>query len=313
MSRGDDQFKVFFVAGDTSKPVIIVPTATALPECCFILPLFGNSNYVLSPDDLKQDETGFFRPYDLNAIDSVEFVIQKCENGVFVDKIIITNDDYGTYIALGDEIVNGLSLVSLKNINWSRVLLEELAGVYRVATNENSIFATEPIQHDYSFEFDLKEYTADRADKTVFFKVSNTGSMGDRKDSRKRMAFPANWVDGIRLPGSCGYDNDTYTKTYHRLRTGRLNHTETSRVKKTEFRGRPITEGARDFFANELMMADLVEFTDYNKNSANTHVATPVHGDGDFAPVYTRGSSKAHFIVVFTDAFDNMIKHHCTT
>lgn len=45
----------------------------------------------------------------------------------------------------------------------------------------------------------------------------------------------------------------------------------------------------------------------------NTHVRTPVHGDGDFSPTYTRRNSKAFFEVQFTDAYDNMIKKHCTT
>ena len=58
-----------------------------------------------------------------------------------------------------------------------------------IKTNEDSIFSSEPVQNDFGFEFDLKEFSVDRADKTVFFKVSNEGSMGDRSDSRKRMAF----------------------------------------------------------------------------------------------------------------------------
>lgn len=310
--RGDDQFTVLFIAGDTAKPAIVVPTAKALPECCVILPLFGNSDYVANSDEFKQDETSFKRAYDPNAIDSVEFVIQKCGVNGFEDKHTITNNDYGIYVPLGAEVVNGFSLVSIKLINWSKVLVDFGAGIYRIKTNENSIFATEPVQNDFSFEYDLKEFTVDRADKTVFFKVSNDGSMGSL-DPRQRMAFPANWVDGIRLPGSFGKDNRDYTKTYHQLESGKRNFTEEIARDKFIYSSRLITEGPRNFFKNELMMANLVEITDYNKNAANTHINTPVHGDGAFSPTYPRNNSKAFFEVQFTDAFDNQNKKHCVT
>lgn len=314
MSRGDDQFAVFFIAGDTAKPAIVIPTAKAIPECCVILPLFGNLQYA-DPDffdEFKQDETSFFRSYDINAIDSVELEIQKCGANGFENVHTITNNDYGIYVALGDEIVNGLSLVSIKSINWSKVLVDFGQGVYRVATNEDSIFPTEDIQHDFSFEYELKEFTETRADKTVFFKVSNQGSMGSL-DPRKRIAFPANWVDGIRLPGSIKDGRREYTKTYHRLESGKLNFTETSAIDKLTFSSRLIKEAPRDFFKNELMMANLVEITNYNKNAANTYITTPVHGDGEFAPTYPRNNSKAFFEVQFTDAFDNQRKKHCVT
>jgi len=315
MSRGDAQFAVLFIAGETLKPEIIIPTAEPIPECCFILPLFGNSDFgnPLLFDEFKQDETSFFRPYDPNTIDSVELVIQKCENGIFVDKHTIIDNEFGIFKDLGDEIINGFSLVSLKNINWSKILLDFKAGEFRIKTNENSIFSSEPVQNDFSFIFDLKEFTANRADKTVFFKVSNDGSMGDRIDPRKRIVFPLGWEDGIRLPGEFGFDHRDYTKTFHRFESGKKVFSESTGTKKFTFKGKPITEEARKFFANELMMADLVEITDYNKNNANTHIKTPVHGDGEFSPTYSPNTIKAFFDVEFTDAFDNNIKKHCIT
>ena len=59
------------------------------------------------------------------------------------------------------------------------------------------------------------------------------------------------------------------------------------------------------------MMANLVRVTDYNRNAANTHIDTRIHGDGEFAPEYFTESALAHFEVEFTSADDNYEKLHC--
>ena len=125
MPRGDSYFELLFVSGDTSKPEIVVPTATPIPECCYILPLFANSDYVANSDEFKQDETGYFNFYDASAITAVDLIIQKCKtDGTFEDKHIIIDDTYGTYKALGVEVINGLNYISIKNINWSKILVD---------------------------------------------------------------------------------------------------------------------------------------------------------------------------------------------
>ncbi|GAG26388.1 unnamed protein product, partial [marine sediment metagenome] len=111
MSRDDEHSGLLFVAGETAKPALVIPTAKPIPECCYILPMFGNSDWEdpeLS-DPFKQDETGYFGYYDPNAIDTVVLAIQKCNSGEFEDVEVITNSDYGTYKALGVEVINGLN------------------------------------------------------------------------------------------------------------------------------------------------------------------------------------------------------------
>ena len=309
--RGDDQFAILFIAGETSKPSIVVPNATPIPECCFILPLFGNSDYVANPDQFKQDETSYFNYYDGSAIDTVELVIQKNVGCVWVDQETITNNDYGTFSALGTEVINGLNYISIKNINWSKVLVDFGAGVYRIQTNEESIFASEATQHSESFEYDLQEFDANKADNTVFFKIDNSGSLGDRFDATKRFAFPADWSDGMRLPGEFGFDRSDLKKEYHKFNSGKLEYTTSKRTPKFTFKGKPLSEGPRKYFENELMLADIVLVTDYNKNAANTHIDTPVHGDGEFGPAYSPNTNKAYFDIEFTSAYDNYIKKHC--
>jgi len=311
MSRGDSTFAILFIAGETSKPNIVVPVATPIPECCVILPLFGNSDYVANPDDFKQDETGYFNYYDGSAIATVDLIIQKSVNCDFEDQHTIIDNTYGIYKALGVEVINGLNYISIKKINWSQILIDFGPGVYRIQTNETSIFASDTVQHDQSFEYDLREFSVNLADQTVFFKTTNSGLLGDRFDSTRRFAFPAGWEDGIRLPGRFGFDHSDYEKTYHKFNSGKKVFTTNTREEKYEFRGLPLAEGPRKYFANELMQADLVEVTDYSKNAANTHIETPVHGAGEFGPVYTSNTSKANYTVEFTNGYDNFIKHHC--
>lgn len=315
MSRGDVHSSLLFVAGETAKPVIVVPTANPIPECCYILPLFGNLDYAdpnLS-DPFKEDQNSYFNYYDASAVTAVDLAIQKCNSvGEFVDSVVITNDDYGTYKALGVEVIGGLNYISLKNINWSKVLVDFGAGVYRLRTSETTIFASEGLQYSTSIQYDLKSFSTQRADKTVFFKVSNSGSLGNRQDGTKRFTFPADWEDGMRLPGSFGYDTSAYTNEYTIYNDNSKQWTKKLREPKYFFKGnRPLSEEARKYFENELMMADRVLITDHNKNAANTHIDTPVHGAGEFAPEYTANSSKAHFDVEFTHAFENYVKEFC--
>ena len=129
--RGDVQTQILFGVGSTAKPVITVPAVQDLEECCYITPVFGNPDYIASPDPLKEGTNSYFNFYDPNAITAVTLNIQKCVGGAFVTQHTIIDDTYGTFKDLGVEIKRGLNYISIKNINWSKVLVDFGAGTYR--------------------------------------------------------------------------------------------------------------------------------------------------------------------------------------
>lgn len=314
-TRGESEFLIAKGVGNTSKEQLVVPTLKDLKECCYISPVFGNVDYLTTPDDLKEDYNSYFNYYDQNAVTSVDLVIEKCENGGFVEKHTIINDTYGAFSPLGNEVHNvwgvDLNYISIKNLNWSKVLDDFGEGTYRIKTNETTIYALEGVQNAFSLTYELKAFTAQRADSTVRFKINNTGVLGDRNDPRNKIVFPNDWEDQLRVIGSFGQDFSEPTDSYTVFADGFEEFTERKRKDKMIFHSDRISEAPRKYFRNELMMANLVSVTNYGRNLANTHIDTPVHGSGEFAPVYHILSKLAGFQVEFMDAYDNQEKLHC--
>ena len=311
-SRGQSTKTKVFGAGSTSKPTLTTDTLEDLIECCYILPLLGNPDFATPElaDPLKEDETSYFNYYDPESIDTVTLNLQKCVDGVFVTQHTFTDNTYGTFSDLGDEVIDGLIYISIKNINWSKVLVNFGAGIYRTQTDETTIFASEGIQHSESLVYELKTFTARNADRTVFFKIDNSGVLGDRFDPRKKFSFPANWQDGLRVDGTYGQDFRDFEKDFTIFNDGSKEYLTTKGIDKMLFHAERLSEDARRYFKNELMMANLIEVTNYGRNLANTHTNTPVQSSGEFAPVYFDESKLAGFIVEFTDAYENQEKLH---
>ncbi len=308
-SRGDVTTKVGFRVGNTSKPVLVVPSVEDLSECCYINPVFGNVDYLTEPDDFKEDYTSYFNYYDQNAITAVVLEIQKCESGAFIDKHTITDNTYGEFVALGDEVHDELNYTYIRNLNWSKILDDFGAGIYRIKTIETDIFTD--VNNAYSLTYDLKAFTADRANGTVRFKIENTGVLGDANNAQKKFTFPDNWVDQFRVEGTYGQDFSELIKESTIFNDGFKEYIKTEREDKGKFHSERISEAPRTYFKNELMMANLVMVTNYGRNLANTHIDTPLHSSGEFSPVYTNQSALAGFEVEFTDAYANQEKLHC--
>jgi len=308
--RGDVQTQILFGVGSTAKPVITVPAVQDLEECCYITPVFGNPDYIASPDPLKEGTNSYFNFYDPNAITAVTLNIQKCVGGAFVTQHTIIDDTYGTFKDLGVEIKRGLNYISIKNINWSKVLVDFGAGTYRIYTNESTIYSGGD-QHAQSLPYNLMAFTESAANFTVRFKIKNAGILGDAKNPRKTFEFPDDWEDELWIEGSFGDDFSELEEDYTVYNDGSEQYTKKKRIDKIMFVGDRTPQEVRTFFKNELMMADLLEVTNYANNRANEHLDTPVHGSGDFKPNYIKQSKLASFDVEFKSAFDLQEKLHC--
>jgi len=309
--RGDVQTDTLKGVGDPSVPVIVLPLAQELEECCYDLLLFGdNTSAETKLDTLRNDLTGLLRFYD-DSVTAVDFVIQKCVNGVFADQHTIIDNTYGLFKPLGTEVINGLNYITIKDINWTLILLNFGEGKYRIQTNETTIFPALGIQHQPSFTYTLQNFTETRANNTVYFEIRNSGSLGNRKKVRERFSFPEDWRDGIRLKGKFGDDFDPITTEYTVYEDGSKVSIEKTREEKYIFLFDSAPDNIRKFFKNELAMADFVLVTDYNTNNASCHIETPAQVSGGIEPDYIKQYSKASIEVEFTSAFENMKKEPC--
>lgn len=309
-ARGDVQEQILFSAGATGKPVITVPTINDLEECCYITPVLVNAAYVASPDVLKQDTNSFYQFYDPTAVTAVTIDIQKCVSGAWATQHTIVDDTYGTFKDFGVEIINGKKYISIKNTNWSKIKVAFGEGVYRYYTNETTIYASEGVQHTESLAYDVKEFTEAKANFTTRFKIYNSGKLGDRNNPLKTTTFPADWEDQLRVYGFFGRGKSSFSNEYTVYNDGSKNYTKSERVKTFEFESDVAPQEVRELFENEVMMANLLEVTNYANNS-DCYVDVPVIGASDFDPQYIKQFSKAKFVVGFEDAYANQEKLHC--
>lgn len=311
-ARGDVQEQILLSVGSTGRPIVITPTAQELRECCYISPLFGNPAYLTTPDPLKQDETSFYQFYDPNSVTSSEIDIQKCVDGVFITQHTIVDQTYGLFKDFGEEVIDDNKYISIKNINWSKILDDFGKGKYRLQTNEESIFASEGTQHFESIPYQLMPFSVDAANFTTRIKMEHSGLLGDRNDpTKKEAAFPSDWVDMLRIHSNFGGGKSEYEKSVTVYRDGSKNFTELKRIKTYELECDRVTQCVREFFENEIMMADRLLITNYANNMADKHVDLPVQGDSDFDPNYIKQSKLASFTVGFIDAYDNQNKRFC--
>jgi hypothetical protein len=130
-------------------------------KCVFELPALAE--YVPT-DDHFNDQHSVIWFFD-ELFSDVKIFLQKKIGGAWSDVTELTDDTYGTFYAygfftnkFGDQAIGYL-------IKWTNVLNEEGPGSYRVRVEGTKSIGT--FADQYSFEFALKVYTADRADRTV--------------------------------------------------------------------------------------------------------------------------------------------------
>jgi len=304
---------LFGVGNVTQPPIPVIDESLELEECCYILPLLAD---LTDTDPLKNDRTSYFNYYDPNAVTSVDLIIQKCENGVFVDKHTVVNNLYGQFSPFGDEThnVNGVDLdyIRLDQIDWTAILAAFGAGVYRIKDESTNIFASLGIQKVYDFTYELKHFTTSRANVTTFFTIHNSGVLVDRNDGTKVFVFPNNYVDGKRINGTIGNDTSGLETDYTLHNDGFSEFVTKKRIPKFVFVGDRLSEPIRKYFENEIMMANKLFLTGYMNNKANTHTNTPMQANGEYKPTYHKQSKLAAFEMEFKHAHEgNYEKKHC--
>lgn len=305
-SRGDVQEQLFFATGTAIPSANVPDLPEGLTECCYELFLFTYTDDVT--DDLKNDRTSFFK-YWPTSFETGTLTIQKCVNGTFTDQAIITDDTYGTFSDFAVEVKNGQNYISIKNIDWTAVNASFGVGKYRIEAAAMDMFSN--IEVDYSFSYKVQNYTADAANNSVFIKIANTGLLGNINNPRERFSFPDDWQDAIRIKGTFGGDTSDFEQERTRYNDGFRQYTKLTQVPKYILDVDRAPWQIRNFLRNEIAMADSIQMTDYNANSANCHTDTDVEIAGGFSPEYIKQVSTAPVQMEFRQAYDNLFKKQC--
>lgn len=161
-------------------------------DCNFMIPVFADD----TANELRNDKSsilGVFQSWVLSA----EFILQKNESSVWIDKDTIIDDTYGEFYDIGD--FESQPYYAGVVIYWANVLSAFSVGEYRLKITE-----TNPLGENitYSKTFCLKEYGCD-VNNSVRIEWYNNYGLGDINNDTLIVDFTGmNWYNQIRLPHS---------------------------------------------------------------------------------------------------------------
>lgn len=307
-ARGDVQEDIVTLIESNPNNTLLAPSLapTTVEDCCFFLPIFGDTS---DEDPFKNDRNSFIRRYDL-LVSGVVLKIQKCVNGTYTDQHTIIDNTYGDFSDFGVFSTTRYKYISIY-MDWRLVLDAFGEGIYRIYTEETNILTSLGVQNDCSDDYELKNFTVDRADGTIRFDTINDGILGDKRDQKNTFQFPPNFQDGIRIPGWFGSDKSEYEQEYTRYRNGRQQFLKDDQTEKYILETDRLPENIHDFLKTDIFQSSTLTVTDYNKDNANTHINTQILKPDSYDPVYYKTSKLAKVTVEFESAFDNMRKLNC--
>jgi hypothetical protein len=291
-------------------------------ECCFKLPVLAGELGVVD-DPLYNDQTSILAKYDKNIYSDVVIVLQKWENGDWVDKQNLENGslgadyEYGQFSDFGssDGRLNYVGSV----VKWQLVMFFHGEGTYRFKFEESK-FALQGSESFYLFEYCLKEYLPHRADCTVRFDWYTKGYRGDFENDQDIWDYTKvasrvggdGWFNQMRLPDSFfGGNKSSYEREYIRYSNGQQVWISDEQVETYEFSSGMFPAELHDWIKTNILQADRILVTDYNKNNPNIITNKAIKPTSSYEPSWNYNNLKAFVTVEFEQEFQNRKKLRC--
>jgi hypothetical protein len=298
-----DTFYVLKMAPPGDPVELDIPTATTR-DCPFCLSALASSS---DSDPFKNDSRSFLFKFS-ELVTASTMTLQKKVDGVYEDVATLEDDILGTYFPLS-------FIVDEKNrqyigylLDWRLVLLAHGTGFYRLETVETNIFG-DYTQH--SDEYCLLEYTPYRADGTVKIETTTSNLRGDINDPTDIVAFGSGWYQSTRLCGMFGFDTSDYVEERTEYYNGQQKWVKDEQTVKYVLKLRPIPAELHNFVKTDILQADEIIVTDYNKNNPNRHIQQYVNRNGNYEPAWKPKTKLAGVEVNFKSAFNNLRKKQC--
>lgn len=225
-------------------------------RCSFNLPILASST---STDELKNDVTSVYFGYS-DIVTSVTLKLFKCDEEVAT----LNTSAYGTYYAFGfhtDEIKKYVGYV----INWRSILMDINLGEGTYYVKAECITLTGGTYEEESFRYCLQEYTAARADGTLFFRFYHDGIIGDRNIQDDTVSYKGLlWRNGIRLRGIVLSENVPFEHESVQYTNGKRLDVKKDAEPTYTVQIDPMPYVLHKFFRNEVVNSDELYLTDYN-------------------------------------------------
>jgi len=314
MAGGDVCTQVFNVIA--SAPVeptdaLDLPSSTVV-DCCFVLPVLAQ----LSGTVDSENDTSSYLVYREQNITAIAMKLDKWVNGAWSEVAALTDDTYGTNYAFGfyqSLNADGTIFQNYRGykLDWQSVLVAFSSGSYRIRTEETTIFST--TINNYSNEWCLNVYTPDRADGTVRISYIQNGIVGDPNNFKMLKDFAdLDWFNQMRIPAFFGLETATYEREFVEYTNRQRVWIADQQEKEFSLNTKRLPASVHNLLKTDVLQADRIIVTDYNKNNAEQFIDVCVRGNSDYEPQWNESRSKlASVELKFILEFNNYRKKRC--
>lgn len=271
-------------------------------DCHFMLPAYANG----STDDLQNDKFALL----ILAQDwttAVEFILQKNELNVWVDKATITNNTYGEYRAQG--YYTKKPKYSSVTLYWKNVLAAFGIGEYRIQVTQ-----TTPLGDEVSFSKPvcLREYTC-TPDNTIRLEWWNNKGIGDIENDREILDYTGtNFYYQIRIPYSFfGYPKSEYTEDEIQYENGQFDDVVSVQSETYILKIGSSPAWLHNVIKTLAFQSGTLQITDYSNNNPHVIIRKRVKRTSGFEPRYTPGSRCAPVTAELKPTYNRLEIYPC--
>jgi hypothetical protein len=277
-----------------------IPIATESPEiafkeCCYIHRVFADLS---SSEDFKNDYSGFYHQRQI-ASETMDFILYHYETDTefpLIDGTFGLNFGFGSF----DQNPNLKGYL----IQWKKVLTVIGEGNFKVIKRQT--IAGIAVEFN-SFVFTLKQFSTERADKTVRVDVIMNGILTRTGDD----FTGTSWKHSIRVPGFFGRREPGMEEDLLINREYEKKQISIKQTNEWKFQTNLIPSCVTNEFWDFILMANDIFMNDYNLNNHSydfTKFGVKfASNDGTGYGVKTR---KAKLNLTFNDKFQNNIKRN---
>lgn len=278
-----------------------IPIERKQLDCCsdFIWRVLADAT---DSDKLKNDENSFLYWFNADAIDTAILKLVKSD-GTEID--LTNNADYGTPYDYGFFINSENEKFLGYAIDWRKVLLTLGEDVYYIKVENTFVFGGGSTK--LSDTYCLKQYTTDRADKTVRIEYYLNGLLGvNENDKKTRDLASLNWYNQHRFDGHFSYNKSTYKTEYIEYENGQSEWVEDEQNPEFIMELKSIPMFKHDVLRTDILQSDIMYVTDYNSSNIEKYYRKSVQKISEFAPAWNYMRSQiASLELRFKQVFNN--------
>ena len=314
MAGGDvctQRFNVISSAPVQPVDALDLPNST-VTDCCFSLPVLAT---LAGTIDAENDQSSFLVCREEN-ITNVDLFLDKYVSGAWSEVTALINDTYGTnYAWQFYQSLNADGTIYKNYIGYKLDLQSVLnafgSGSYRIRTVETPITGSDI--SNYSNEWCLKIYSADRADGTVRLSYIQNGIIGAANDFTMLKDYASlDWFNQMRIPAFFGLETATYERDFVEYTNRRRVWIADQQEKEFSLNTKRLPADVHNVLKTDVLQADQIIITDYNKNNAQQFIDVNVRGNSDYEPQWNESRSKlASVELKFILEYNNYRKKRC--